>query len=136
MDLSVADPQIQTGLSETPCRRGSLTSRQRWRDQFTPVRQARAISPSDARPVRRQPLETLAIIGTLAVFAGAAAIVFGQKGATSQLSTRKFWRILLALLAGAVLPVQGAINEGVSQCSAQSSIQPPPTAVIRFSRIS
>lgn len=60
--------------------------------------------------VPRQPPETLVIIGTVAVLTGAAAIVFGQKGATSELSTGKLGWILLALLAGAVLPVQGAIN--------------------------
>jgi len=60
--------------------------------------------------VPRQPLEAVTIIGSLAVFAGAAAIVFGQKGATSELSIAKLGWLLLALLAGAVLPVQGAIN--------------------------
>ena len=57
-----------------------------------------------------QPPERLAIVGTLAVYAGAAAIVFGQKGATEGLSGSKIGWMLLALLAGAVLPVQGAIN--------------------------
>ena len=60
--------------------------------------------------VPRQPPEAWGIIGTLAVFTGAAAIVFGQKGATKELSIGQFGWILLALLAGAVLPVQGAIN--------------------------
>jgi transporter family-2 protein len=60
--------------------------------------------------VPRQPVDAATMIGTLAVLAGAAAIVFGQKGATSELSTSKLGWILLALLAGAVLPVQGAIN--------------------------
>jgi transporter family-2 protein len=54
--------------------------------------------------------EAATIVGTLAVFAGAAAIVFGQKDATKQLSAAKIGWILLALLAGAVLPVQGAVN--------------------------
>ncbi|MBZ0147162.1 MAG: DMT family transporter [Pseudorhodoplanes sp.] len=57
-----------------------------------------------------QPPERLAIVGVLAVYAGAAAIVFGQKGATEGLSGSKIGWMLLALLAGAVLPVQGAIN--------------------------
>lgn len=39
--------------------------------------------------VPRQPPETATIVATLAVFAGAAAIVFGQKGATSDLSASK-----------------------------------------------
>jgi bacterial/archaeal transporter family-2 protein len=60
--------------------------------------------------VPRQPPEAMTIIGTLAVFAGAAAIVLGQKGATSELSAAKLGWILLALLAGAALPVQGAVN--------------------------
>jgi bacterial/archaeal transporter family-2 protein len=60
--------------------------------------------------VPHQPLQTAAILGACAVFAGAAAIVFGQKGATDDLSGSKLGWILLALLAGAVLPVQGAIN--------------------------
>jgi transporter family-2 protein len=60
--------------------------------------------------VPRQAPETTTIIGTLAVLVGATAIVFGQKSATSELSTSKLGWILLALLAGAVLPIQGAIN--------------------------
>ena len=60
--------------------------------------------------VPRQTPELATLIGTLAVLAGAAAIVFGQKGATSELSAAKLGWILLALLAGAVLPIQGAIN--------------------------
>jgi transporter family-2 protein len=60
--------------------------------------------------VPRQPPDIATIVGTLAVFAGAAAIVFGQKGSTSDLSASKLGWILLALLAGAVLPIQGAIN--------------------------
>jgi transporter family-2 protein len=58
---------------------------------------------------RRAP-ETATIIGMLAVLAGAAAIVFGQRGATNELSAPKPGWIALALLAGAVLPIQGAIN--------------------------
>jgi bacterial/archaeal transporter family-2 protein len=60
--------------------------------------------------VPQQPPQAVTIVGFLAVFAGAAAIVLGQKGATSELSIAKLGWILLALLAGAVLPVQGAIN--------------------------
>jgi bacterial/archaeal transporter family-2 protein len=58
--------------------------------------------------VPRQMPEIATMIGTLAV--RAAAIVFGQKSSTSELSTSKIGWILLALLAGAVLPIQGAIN--------------------------
>lgn len=60
--------------------------------------------------VPQQPPQTATILGTLAVLVGAAAIVFGQKGSTHELSAAKLGWILLALLAGAVLPVQGAIN--------------------------
>lgn len=55
-------------------------------------------------------LKTSALVGTLAVLSGAALIVFGQKGGTDNLSTSKLGWIVLALLAGAVLPVQGAVN--------------------------
>jgi transporter family-2 protein len=57
-----------------------------------------------------QPVQTATIIGMIAVLMGAAAIVFGQEGATNELSAFKLGWILLALLAGAVLPVQGAVN--------------------------
>jgi bacterial/archaeal transporter family-2 protein len=60
--------------------------------------------------VPRQPPEAVTILATLVVFTGAAAIVFGQRSATSELSVSKLGWILLALIAGAVLPVQGAIN--------------------------
>jgi transporter family-2 protein len=60
--------------------------------------------------VPRKPLEISTIMGTLAVLAGAGAIVLGQRGATSELSFQKLGWILLALFAGAVLPIQGAIN--------------------------
>ena len=49
-------------------------------------------------------------VGSFAVLAGTAAIVLGQTGAVSELSVSKLGWILLALLAGAVLPVQGAVN--------------------------
>lgn len=60
--------------------------------------------------VPRQPPDAATVIGTLAVLAGAAAIVVGQQGSTRELSASKPGWILLALFAGAVLPVQGAIN--------------------------
>jgi transporter family-2 protein len=50
------------------------------------------------------------LLGTLAVLVGVTAIVFGQKGATRELSGSKLGWMLLTLVAGAVLPVQGAIN--------------------------
>ncbi len=55
-------------------------------------------------------LKASALVGTFAVLSGAALIVFGQKGGTDNLSTSKLGWIVLALLAGAVLPVQGAVN--------------------------
>jgi bacterial/archaeal transporter family-2 protein len=60
--------------------------------------------------VHREPLGPMTIIGTTTVFSGAAGIVFGQKGAMNEISSSKLGWMLLALFAGAVLPVQGAIN--------------------------
>jgi transporter family-2 protein len=60
--------------------------------------------------VPRQPPDVAAIAGTLAVLAGAVAIVRGQAGPARGLSAPALGWSLLALLAGAVLPVQGAIN--------------------------
>jgi transporter family-2 protein len=60
--------------------------------------------------VPRQPLETSTVIGALAVLAGAAAIVLGQRGAAAELPASAFGWVLLALLAGAALPIQGAVN--------------------------
>jgi bacterial/archaeal transporter family-2 protein len=60
--------------------------------------------------VPHQPPGAAALAGTLAVLAGATAIVLGQKGATAELAASKLGWIILALIAGAVLPVQGAIN--------------------------
>jgi transporter family-2 protein len=60
--------------------------------------------------VSRKLPDAMTIIGTLAVLAGAAAIVLGQQGTTNEFSVAKFGWIALALIAGAVLPVQGAIN--------------------------
>src|SRR5262245_37481667 len=60
--------------------------------------------------VPREPPEAVTMMGALAVLTGAAAIVLGQKNATNELFASKLGWLLLALLAGAVLPVQGAIN--------------------------
>jgi bacterial/archaeal transporter family-2 protein len=60
--------------------------------------------------VSHQPPGAMTITGTLAVFAGAVGTVLGQKAAMNELTFSKLGWILLALLAGAVLPVQGAIN--------------------------
>jgi len=48
--------------------------------------------------------------GALAVLAGAAMIVSGQRGRTDGLPAGRSGWIVLALLAGAALPVQGAVN--------------------------
>jgi len=60
--------------------------------------------------VPQQTPKPATLIGTAAVLVGVIAIVFGQKGATKELSGSKLGWMLLALVAGAVLPVQGAIN--------------------------
>jgi transporter family-2 protein len=60
--------------------------------------------------VPQQAPKPATLIGTAAVLIGVVAIVFGQKGATKELSGSKLGWMLLALVAGAVLPVQGAIN--------------------------
>jgi transporter family-2 protein len=60
--------------------------------------------------VPAQPVRTTAILGELAVLAGATAIVLGQKGATSEFSVARLAWISLGLIAGAVLPVQAAVN--------------------------
>jgi transporter family-2 protein len=60
--------------------------------------------------VPTKPIDAAMVVGTSAVLAAAAAIVLGQKGAVSEFSVSRGGLILLALLAGAVLPVQGAVN--------------------------
>lgn len=60
--------------------------------------------------VARQTPQPATIVGTAAVLIGAGAIVFGQKGAANELSAFKPRWIVLALIAGASLPAQGAIN--------------------------
>ena len=49
-------------------------------------------------------------IGAAMVMTGAILIVLGQKGAYSEIAPVQLGWIALALLAGAVLPVQGAVN--------------------------
>ncbi|MGL4961156.1 MAG: DMT family transporter [Inquilinus sp.] len=51
-----------------------------------------------------------AVAGTALVLAGAAAIVLGQSGGSAVPALSRAGWILLALLAGGVLPVQGAVN--------------------------
>lgn len=60
--------------------------------------------------VPQQAPKPATLLGAAAVLVGVVAIVFGQKGATRELSGSKLGWMLLALVAGAVLPVQGAIN--------------------------
>lgn len=61
--------------------------------------------------VERAPIGVSGVLGALAVVGGAAVIVgaqAGEKGA-EQAASKPGW-VLLALVAGAVLPVQGAVN--------------------------
>jgi transporter family-2 protein len=60
--------------------------------------------------VAAKPVTPGVIAGNLAVLSGVALIVFGQKGAAKDLTVSKLGWIVLGLLAGAVLPVQGAVN--------------------------
>ena len=60
--------------------------------------------------VAAKPATTAGMGGTFAVLAGAALIVLGQKGGAAMLSPGKIGWVALALAAGAVLPVQGAVN--------------------------
>ncbi len=60
--------------------------------------------------IARTGLQAGAAFGTLVVLAGAALIVLGQTGGAAEVGARNAGWILLALLAGAVLPVQGAVN--------------------------
>jgi bacterial/archaeal transporter family-2 protein len=55
-------------------------------------------------------LQAGAALGALVVLAGAALIVFGQAGGADALGADKVGWVALALCAGAVLPVQGAVN--------------------------
>jgi transporter family-2 protein len=59
--------------------------------------------------VAREPLGVAAWAGAAAVIAGTALIVRAQAGRRALEPTRTAW-IALALAAGAVLPIQGAIN--------------------------
>jgi len=59
--------------------------------------------------LEREPLGVLAALGAAGVVAGAAVIVRAQTGGRALERARPAW-IGFALLAGAVLPVQGAVN--------------------------
>ena len=59
--------------------------------------------------VSRQALDGAAVAGALAMLAGIALVVRAQSRAGSRERGRRGW-IVLALAAGAVLPIQGAIN--------------------------
>ncbi len=69
-----------------------------------------ALDASGALGVPRAGLGPATLGGAALVLLGAGAIVLGQEGAASGLNLRKFGWIALALAAGAVLPVQGAVN--------------------------
>ncbi|WP_425988073.1 DMT family transporter [Afipia sp. DC4300-2b1] len=55
-------------------------------------------------------LRPMAVAAILLVLAGAGLVVFGQRDATKSMSASRFGWLLLAVAAGAVLPVQGAVN--------------------------
>jgi transporter family-2 protein len=57
-----------------------------------------------------QQMDARVVAGTAGVLGGTVAIVLGQRGALGELSASKLGWVVLALLAGAVLPVQGAVN--------------------------
>jgi bacterial/archaeal transporter family-2 protein len=69
-----------------------------------------ALDASGALGVPRAGLGPATLGGAALVLLGAGAIVLGQEGAASGLNLRKLGWIALALAAGAVLPVQGAVN--------------------------
>jgi transporter family-2 protein len=69
-----------------------------------------ALDASGALGVPRAGLGPATAGGTALVLLGAGAIVLGQEGAASGLNLQKLGWIALALAAGAVLPVQGAVN--------------------------
>lgn len=60
--------------------------------------------------VQQHAPQATTIAGAVAVLIGTIGIVFGQKGAAAELTPSRIGWIVLALIAGAVLPVQGAIN--------------------------
>jgi transporter family-2 protein len=65
--------------------------------------------------VSREPLTAAALLGAAAVVVGAALIVRAQadaRGIEGAVRERAAW-LALALLAGAALPVQGAVNAGL-----------------------
>jgi transporter family-2 protein len=59
--------------------------------------------------VAREPVDAAAIAGAAAVLAGITLVVRGQAGARGLGGAAAHW-IALALVAGAALPVQGAVN--------------------------
>lgn len=69
-----------------------------------------ALDASGALGVPRAGLGPATLGGAALVLLGAGAIVLGQEGAASELGPEKLGWIALALAAGAVLPVQGAVN--------------------------
>jgi transporter family-2 protein len=60
--------------------------------------------------IAAKPIGAQSLVGTLAVLTGTAAIVFGQTGTTREISGPALGWTALALIAGAVLPIQGAVN--------------------------
>jgi transporter family-2 protein len=60
--------------------------------------------------VAREPVGWNACLGIFAVLGGAGAIVYGQDGSRQQIAKGRLPWIALALAAGAVLPIQAAVN--------------------------
>ena len=91
-----------------------------------------ALDASGVLGVPQQPIDATKVIGTLAVLAGAAAIVLGQKGAINELSGSKlgwiFWRCSPARSCRYRAPSTGscaAISVHPSS-SARSALPSPP----------
>ena len=60
--------------------------------------------------VGRTPIGLSGVLGALAVVAGAATIVRAQEGKGAEVAKGRPGWIALALVAGAILPIQGAVN--------------------------
>jgi bacterial/archaeal transporter family-2 protein len=69
-----------------------------------------ALDTFDLLGVTAKPIDAPMAIGISVVLAAAVLIVLGQRGATAAICAGQLGWIALALLAGAVLPIQGAVN--------------------------
>jgi transporter family-2 protein len=89
-----------------------------------------ALDASGALGVPRAPLDAQAAVATGLVLAGATAIVLGQSAghAATSLKSRLPW-IALGLAAGAVLPLQGAVN-GLLRAELQAPLAVATTSFV------